>query len=92
MTVSSPIIHGNYDVVNAAQMWDPSITDQSIPNSYLYGSKPAFFYSLSWPPFDPANPRAALPTSIPAGYRFTNGNDPAAAPSAPTNLRIIPGS
>jgi hypothetical protein len=91
MTVSSPIIHGNYDVVNAAQMWDPSITDQSIPNSYLYGSKPAFFNSLFWPPFVPSNPSAALPTNIPAGYRFINGNDPPTTSALRTNLRNITG-
>ncbi len=86
----SPLIHGNYDVVNAAQVWDPTISDHDIPSSYLYASKPAFFNALAWPPYDPSNPSGALTTNIPAGYRFVNGRDPATAlaPAAPKNLRV----
>jgi hypothetical protein len=83
--------HGNYDVVNNAQVWDPTITDHNLPQSYLYSSKPAYFGRLSWPPFDPAKPSAASPESIPAGYRHIHGVDPASAlpeqrPSPPNNL------
>jgi hypothetical protein len=48
-----------------------------------YSSKPAYFNSLAFPPFDPTNPgnttAANVPAGakvIPAGYRFLYGTDP----------------
>jgi hypothetical protein len=67
---------GNYDYYSKAMVWDTSITARTIPNSYVYSSKPSYFGSLTWPPFDPANPGSASPTSIPAGYRYVLGVDP----------------
>jgi hypothetical protein len=75
------IRHGNYDYRNKTIAWDPAITDLTIPNSYFRTSKPAYFGSLTWPPFDPALPPGAFNDAnlakIPAGYRFVHGADPA---------------
>lgn len=68
--------HGNYDYFSKAIVWDPTITNHTLPSSYLYGAKPAYFGELKWPPFDPANPSGSSPTNIPAGYRYIFGTDP----------------
>jgi PKD repeat protein len=47
------IRHGNYDYYNHAVVWDANISSHIIPNSLIYGSKPAFFGSLQWPPIGP---------------------------------------
>lgn len=77
------IRHGNYDYLTKSILWDSTITDHSIPSSYYRTSKPWFFGSLAWPPFDPASPPGAFNNAnlsrIPAGYRFVNGFDPPGA-------------
>lgn len=84
LNVSSTIIrHGNYDYANAAIVWDEGIADHSIPNSLLYASKPTYFGTCPWPPFDPASPASANPTNIPAGYRYAYGSDPSTEPTPP---------
>jgi hypothetical protein len=78
------IIEGNYDAVQSRVTWnDPTIGAQTIPASLFYSSKPAYFNSLAFPPFDPTNPgnttAANVPAGakvIPAGYRFLYGTDP----------------
>lgn len=45
--------HGNYDYFNKAAVWDPEISDQALPASLVYSSKPSYFGSLPWPPFGP---------------------------------------
>ena len=35
--------HGNYDYVNQDTIWDPSITNHSLPPSLYLTSKPAWF-------------------------------------------------
>src|SRR6185437_11393668 len=74
------IKQGNYDYLTNSIVWDPNISDHSIPNSYFRTSKPSFFGSLTWPPFDPANPPGAFNDTnisrIPAGYRYVHGIDP----------------
>jgi hypothetical protein len=95
------IIEGNYDTISQKMVWnDPTIGAQAIPKSLYYPSKPAYFNSLTWPPFDPANPgdtsKANVPAggaAIPAGYRFLHNADPppasTSAPAPPQNLRIV---
>jgi hypothetical protein len=98
------IVEGNYDTVSGKVVWnDPNIGSQAIPPSFYYPSKPAYFNSLTWPPFDPANPgdtsAANIPaggSAIPAGYRYNHGGAdppgsslPATPPQPPTNLRIV---
>jgi hypothetical protein len=77
---STMIRHGNYDYLNDSIAWDSGIADHTIPNSYFRTSKPAYFGSLNWPPFDPASPPGAFNdlniSRIPAGYRYVHGTDP----------------
>ena len=77
---TNTIIHGNYDAAHKAIVWDPTISDHNIPNSYYLAGKPSWFGNLPWPPYDPANPSSCDLTNIPAGYRFIYGVDPAAGP------------
>src|SRR4029078_8062648 len=83
------IIHGNYDVVNNGIVWDSTITDHNVPNSYYLGNKPAWFGDRPWPPYDPASPSSAAITNIPAGYRWVFGTDPPSG--GPVNLAPIVG-
>ena len=75
--------HGNYDFFNKSIVWDSSIADHTIPNSFYLTSKPAYFGNLAWPPIDPANPNISI-TAIPAGYRYVNGSNPPAGNATPT--------
>lgn len=56
----------------------------TIPDSYYLDSKPAFFASLSWPPFSNSGVTDASRsmTNIPAGYRYVYGEDPPSAQGA----------
>ena len=76
----SMIRHGNYDYLKGLIFWDTTITDHTIPYSFFRSSKPSYFGSLTWPPFDPASPPGAFNDSnisrIPAGYRYVHGTDP----------------
>jgi len=60
--------HGNYDYRNRATVWDPAISDQTLPASLFYSSKPSYFGSLQWPPFGPDVPGYAA--GIPAQTRW----------------------
>lgn len=80
------LTHGNWDYVNDAQIWEATIADHDLPSSYVYSSKPSYFNSLTWPPFDPSNPGAANMEDIPAGYRLTNGTDPPAGSLAGSRM------
>lgn len=98
LNIKNTIIrHGNYDYFTKTLIWDPNISDHSIPNSYYLTSKPSYFGSLAWPPIDPASPPGAFNdtniSKIPAGYRYVNGVDPPPdgdQPSAPTGLMVVP--
>lgn len=68
--------HGNWDSVNHTQLWESSNADHTLPSSLYLASKPSWFGTLAWPPFDPANPGAAAAIGIPAGYRYFNGVNP----------------
>lgn len=73
--------HGNYDTVNGAIVWDAGIADHSPANSMYLASKPSWFGSAPWPPYDSASPSSNSYTNIPAGYRFLNGSDPSSGGS-----------
>jgi hypothetical protein len=63
--------HGNWDSVHDDTVWDPGISDQSLPPSYYLTSKPQFFGSLQWPPIGPdVND---LVNTIPAKVRYEGG-------------------
>lgn len=82
--------HGNWNSVQDQQNWEPTIADHDVPDSLYLSEKPDWFYGLSWPPFDPANPGAASLENIPAGYRYVNGTNPPESADIPlmnlTNL------
>jgi hypothetical protein len=80
---ATALIHGNYDYKNKTIIWNSNVSDHSIPQSYIYSAKPAYFGNLTWPPVDPSNPSALATDSIPAGYRFAHGSDPAPGSGGP---------
>lgn len=70
---------GNYNTYNSAIPASESLGSDTLPNSYYLGSKPSWFKSLAWPPFDPTNPQTNISSNnvaIPAGYRYVNGTEP----------------
>jgi hypothetical protein len=99
---NNTIRHGNWDAANKKVMWNSSIQDTNIPNSYFLGGKPGWFGDLAWPPYGPSAPTSTTNdiAKIPAGYRLLyNVNPPGITggsgsgtiipPSAPEGLRII---
>jgi hypothetical protein len=62
--------HGNYDYVNGAVQWSPTVTGQTLPASLYLTSKPAFFGSSPWPWVDPTGPTVS---TLPAKARFDAG-------------------
>ena len=85
---------GNYNTVNDGVPSTEAVgAGDSLPASYLYSSKPAWFGSLPWPWCNPANfTQSNNYQSLPAGYRAANGRDPApndsTAPEPPSDVRI----
>jgi hypothetical protein len=73
---------GNY-IVSGAGGSTSSTGGDTVPNSYVYNSKPTWFRSLSWPPYDGASP-VFDKYRIPASYRYLNGTDPAAEGASST--------
>lgn len=74
------LVSANWDAVTGGQIFEPLVTSHTLTNSYAYLSKPAFFGSLTWPPFNAANGAAYTNADarelIPAGYRYVHGVDP----------------
>jgi len=64
--------HANYDNVNNAVVYDPSVTRHDLPNSLYLSLKPAFFGSLPWPWVDPAS--SSRVGVLPAKQRFDSGS------------------
>src|SRR5262249_36251149 len=80
MVPSTLLRHGNYDYATQSITWDPAITSTALPPSLYLSAKPAWFGDRPWPAIDPFEPNAADDiTRIPAGYRFTYGQDPPGA-------------
>lgn len=71
--------HGNYDYFNQFTVWDSSIPDHSLPNSYYLTSKPSFYGSLPWPSIGPD--LSPMVGSLPAERRFHG-------PRPPSQLRV----
>lgn len=80
-TVATMYRHGNYDTVNNTIMWTGTNPDRTIPASMYLTAKPSWFGNRPWPPFEPSNPGTAVPTNLPAGYRFVYGVAPASLPA-----------
>jgi len=71
-TGATLVRHGNYDYVTNGLTWAPNIPDHNLPDSLYLSSKPAWFGSLTWPPFAAERPgfNPAVLNKIPAQVRF----------------------
>jgi hypothetical protein len=66
--------HGNFDYVTNTVIWDPAITNHTLPNSLYLTQKPAFFDAGSgytWPWVDPMG--ATKLYVLPAKARYDAG-------------------
>ena len=59
--------HGNYSARTGTVTWDSGMSDHNIPSSLYLASKPSWFGSLAWPPYEPVSGGTASPEGIPAG-------------------------
>jgi hypothetical protein len=66
-----------------------SIGADTLPDSLFRASKPDWFGTLAWPPFNPFSPAPTF-TSIPAGFRYINSGmqPPSGVATAPSNVKI----
>ena len=64
----------------------------TFPASLVWSSKPAWFGSLDWPPFDVDNAATADPERLPAGYRQINGNEDYLGGAATPQYSPVPGA
>ena len=68
LVIKTILRHGNYDYYNKAVVWNSSIIDHNLPNSYYLTSKPSFFRDKPWPIIGPdLDPMVG---TIPAEERF----------------------
>jgi len=82
-TFTDNLEHGN--TIGGILIWDSSIDDHNLPNSYYLTEKPSFFGELSWPLYGPDEGYA---DKLPAQLRFeeddiTTDTEP---PTVPSNL------
>ena len=74
--------HGNYSARTQTVSWDPNFANHNLPASLYHATKPDWFGTLNWPPYDPGSGGQANPEDIPAGYLYNLG-------PPPTDLRIV---
>jgi hypothetical protein len=79
---STLLRHGNWDSVTNGVVWDPAISDHTIPDSLYLPGKPTWFGTLPFPAYGPD--RTPMTGQIPAEVRYTQG---ATRPKPPANLR-----
>ena len=65
------IEHGN--VINGHIIWNDTISDHNLPDSYYLTQKPAFFEELPWPLYGPTE---GFSRKLPAQIRFEEGDTP----------------
>jgi hypothetical protein len=63
--------HGNFDYFNNSVLWDPGISNHTLPLSLYLTQKPAFFGTQAWPFADPS--RTPVLGVLPAKLRFDSG-------------------
>jgi hypothetical protein len=72
------ILKANRNAYDDAIPAGESLSGDTLPNSMFRDSKPSYFGSLAWPPFDSSTSSLTYNTTtaqkIPAGYWYTNGN------------------
>jgi hypothetical protein len=72
--VATTLRHGNYDYVTNSVVWDPHISDHTLPDSLYLTQKPAFFNAgrgYTWPWVNPlGTPQVYV---LPAKARFDAG-------------------
>jgi len=66
--------HGNYDYVNNDTVWNPAITEHTLPASLYLSSRPAWFEDVPFPPIGPDV--AKLTEKIPAQLRYEDMPNP----------------
>ena len=72
--------HGNFDYVTNSVIWDPNISDHTLPPSLYLSSKPSWWGSLPWPAIGPdLNPMTG---TIPAKQRYEEADTTPPAPPA----------
>lgn len=83
--------HMDYDTVTGGITYNSTNADVTLTSSFVYTSKPAFFASLEWPPYNPTNTTAAAtsPIRIPAGYWRVYGHYPLDFPPIVSNVTTI---
>jgi hypothetical protein len=64
--------HGNWDSVTNGVVWDPAISNHTLPASLYLSGKPSWWgSSLPWPPIGPDV--SPLSNKIPAQVRYEAG-------------------
>jgi len=87
---ATTVLKANYFFGTRSIPQNEAIGGDSLPASLFRTSKPEWFGTLKWPPFDPFDPAPSF-SSIPAGFRYINlGNEPpAGVAAAPSNVRVL---
>lgn len=75
-SASTLLRKGNWNSVNNTIPSGESLGTETVPDSYVYKSKPLWFGDRPWPPVKSSSPATAVATNLPAGYRFTFGSIP----------------
>ena len=91
--VATTTYKGNWNGVDSAIRAGEALGSDTVSNSYAHASKPSWFGSLAWPPYDATTytftTLNADAVKIPAGYRAINGNENYLTSYAPGRLRIL---
>ncbi len=66
--------HGNWDSVTNDTVWDPNISDRTLPASLYRSEKPSWWEDRPWPAIGPDVP--GMTNKIPAQVRFDSGTAP----------------
>lgn len=74
-TASTLYRHGNFDYVTQSVIWNPGVSNHSLPASLYYSSRPSWYpSSIPWPAIGPDV--SGLSNKIPAQLCFEQGKMP----------------
>ena len=85
---ATTVLRANYFYGTRAIPASEALGGLTLPQSLFRGTKPDWFGNLPWPPFNPLAPAPTF-TSIPAGFRYVNGTNPAGGLSTPPSNVLI---